>query len=460
MKMIHWLKQWDFGNYYSRVEVVIVSLLALLFIDTILGGPVGIFFRGERHLILLFILLASLFLGKKISQSSSKQPLSYKAYFLWPLWFFLASLIWVFVMPAIAGGRIEYALRDAESLVVLPIASLIVYLMQGIKYTEILFKIVLLFSVILALCQVGLWTWLEFFPTAPESYYPYIEAIFKNRDSVSIFWQPSPTGGYVRVFWISSIWLVLAVFVAAAIVTSKKLLLFIEFLLGFAICVTYTRGLWLGVGAGMLFCTAMNYGVVLLKKPVPVVQSWRAVLIGIFCATITFSSVDYLARGQAGLAARLYATTEAGAIMEPSLAERAIQVRLLMDKWKERPWMGFGYGAYLPNHMRNASCPYSYEMLPFALLMKLGIVGLGLLVAAIAGLLLSVIGGVGGLGNKLMFCGATISFFLAANTNPILYSFVGMTVTLFILLWWADLISKDNGVPFDLEVIGRNALTK
>jgi len=94
----------------------------------------------------------------------------------------------------------------------------------------------------------------------------------------------------------------------------------------------------LGVGAVMMMCTTVNYGMLLTKNRASIVQNWGAALMGIFCAVAVFTSVDYLARGQAGLFSRLDKITEA------SFAERAIQTRLLLDKWQERPWMGFGYG--------------------------------------------------------------------------------------------------------------------
>jgi len=109
-------------------------------------------------------------------------------------------------------------------------------------------------------------------------------------------------------------------------------------------------------------------------------------------------------------------------------------------------------GAYMLDHFSVESRPYLYEMMPFALLMKLGIVGFGLYLAAIFGLLLSMVKGMVKSGNKLVFSGATISFFLAANTNPILYSFVGMVAVSFILIWWVELIGTNgDGVLFVRE---------
>jgi len=225
---------------YSGLEKVLVGLLVLLIADTILGGSVGLVFRGERHFILLLIFLVSLYLGyKKWGRSSHNQSLSWHAYFLWPFWFFLISLIWVFAVPVSAGGSIKLAVQDAQSLVMLPITSLILYVSQGTKIIQILLKTVVWLAVALALCQVWLWLWLEFFPTPPENYYPYIEAFFINKDSVFVFWQPSATGGYIRIFWISSIWLTLAVFVTP-IVARKRWVFLMELILGFAICTSYT----------------------------------------------------------------------------------------------------------------------------------------------------------------------------------------------------------------------------
>lgn len=419
----------------SKLPNVLTVLLILLITDTVIGGPVGVFFRGERHVILTLIFLVGLYLGvRKWKNANCKFP-PWSSHYLWPLYFFLSSQIWVFGVPIMSGGSCRLAIEDAQSLVMLPIAALILYVMQGAEIIQILLKIVVWGTLVLALCQVGLWLWLEFFPTNPASYYGYIEAFFNTKDSIFIFWQPSPMGGYVRVFWVSSLWLAIAVF-AAPIVTKKKWLFFIEFVLAWAICVSYTRGMWLGVGVALLICTVVNYGSAFMKCRVPQIINWWGVLLSILCAVAIFTAVNYFAHGAHGLLSRLYVETE------PSIAERMIQAELLLDKWKERPWMGFGYGAYLQKHHSVDSRPYLYEMMPFALLMKLGVIGFGLHLAALSGLFVSIIKRARTSNSGLMLGGGAAAFLLAAHTNPVLYSFVGMTAILLVLIWWSDLISS------------------
>ncbi len=434
-------------------EKILTYFLIVFLADTILGGPIGLFFRGERHLILAFIVMLGLYLWfKKQIQLPHKKIFMWRSYLLWPLWFFLVSLIWVFAVPVSVGGSLVFALEDAQSLLLLPVASLMMYVLQDIKTSKVLLLTVVWTVTVLAVLQVGIWLWLEFFPTTPENYYHYVQAIFNTKDSIFIFWQPSASGGYVRIFWISSIWLAIAVFVTP-IVVKKRWVVIVEFILVFAICASYTRGLWLGVGAGMLLCTMVNYIVLLKKNQVPMVVNWGRALIGMLCAVVIFSSVDYFVRGQAGLFSRLDFITEASKSTEASLTERKIQSRMLLRKWQERPWMGFGYGAYIIDHHSVDSRPYLYEMMPFALLMKLGVIGFLLYLAAILGLLLSIVKVRANPGNKLMFSGAIIAFFLVVNTNPVLYSFVGMGAVLFILIWWAEIMFIVNdGVLFVGEV--------
>ncbi|RBA24019.1 O-antigen ligase-like membrane protein [Herminiimonas fonticola] len=351
------------------------------------------------------------------------------------------------------------AIQDAQSLAILPIASLVACSMQHKKISLFLMQWITGLTVILAACQFALWIWLNCYPQPPENYYHYIKLIFNTVDSVFIFLQEPISGDHVRVFWISSIWITVAVFITPLIINSNKKIFLVDLILGCAICVTFTKGLWLGIFVAIIFCI----GVMLFfirrytsfsESPI---NNWWYGLLGLVCSIFLIMFLDYLVNERISLLSRMsiFEITDASnkdmpinnVITDKSTAERMSQTGALLTKWEQRPFMGFGYGAFVSDHVRDPSRPFLYEMLPFALLMKLGIVGFGLYLISIWGLILSVLYKKRGSYEGVMFIGTVIAFFIAANTNPILYSFVGMTVVFFILIWWIEMMHAAGKVP-------------
>lgn len=413
----------------------------------------GLIFRGERHFILTLIFLISLYIClQKSAELSILKTWSWKDYFFWPLWIFLINLVWILAIPSVTGGSLALAVQDAQSLAILPIASLVAYSMQRKKISICLMQWITGLTVILAACQLALWIWLNCFPQPPENYYHYIESIFNTVDSIFIFLQEPISGNYVRVFWISSVWMAVAVFIAPLLISKSKLF-GVELILGCAICVTFTKGLWLGIFAAIIFCIVVILLFIGRYKSCHdshIKNCWYA-LVGLVCSIFLVMFLDYLINGRISLFSRMSIFEMSNAsnndavinkpIIDLSTTERVSQTGALLSKWWQRPLMGFGYGAFVSDHVRDASRPFLYEMVPFALLMKLGVVGFSLYMISLFGLILSVLYKKRGSFEGVMFIGAVIAFFIAANTNPILYSFVGMTVVFFILIWWIEMMS-------------------
>lgn len=124
----------------------------------------------------------------------------------------------------------------------------------------------------------------------------------------------------------------------------------------------------------------------------------------------------------------------------------------LMNKWTERPILGFGYGSYIEDFIRveeESDYKFSYEMQLPALFMKIGILGI-LSWGLIAVSMLYVIKKefkydyVKSLSWLLLF----LSFLISVQTNPFLLSFIGMSVLLYLLSscsYFNDLMRKSNG---------------
>lgn len=423
------------------LQKLLVCLLLLLVADTIVGGPIGLLFRGERHLILALMVLVAGYVGISRWQEERISRTSMRKNMLWPLGFFLISLAWIVPVPMLIAGDVSMALRDAQGLILLPVTTLLLYAIKDIAdAARRLFTAIVVFATCLSIFQLAVWFWLECNPTSTDVYYPILKSIFNTTRSIFVGWHSTRDGGYVRVVWISSIWLVVAVFVAPLVV-GRRWLFFVEFVLGMAIYVSYTRGIWLGVIAGLLFCTVANYmGRFRGKSKSTRIKNWHIVILALMLSTITISTIDYVARGQFGFLSRVadFSSSEGGGGTDESNNERKMQADLLIKMWSERPWMGWGYGAYVPDHFSDEQAPYSYEMLPFALLMKLGVIGFTMYLMFWAGLILYALKKTRS-EHGVLFAGGFSAFLLASHTNPFLFNFVGMSVVMFFLLWWASL---------------------
>ena len=109
------------------------------------------------------------------------------------------------------------------------------------------------------------------------------------------------------------------------------------------------------------------------------------------------------------------------------------QIQLLLRKWMKKPILGYGYGSYLENFVRSDESPFSYEMVFFSLLMKVGTLGILFWIFLIFSLIY--------IKYKYRkkeeydyFCWLFLvfSFFITVQTNPLIFNSVGMAFLLFI----------------------------
>ena len=115
---------------------------------------------------------------------------------------------------------------------------------------------------------------------------------------------------------------------------------------------------------------------------------------------------------------------------------RAKQNSALIKKWKQKAWFGFGYGSYTEECIRNEQYPYMYETTLLALMMKLGIVGALVWVVFIV----SAVGSSAGFfwkrnrSDLFWWLGLAISYGLAVQTSPFLFTFTGFSILLYLML--------------------------
>lgn len=118
-----------------------------------------------------------------------------------------------------------------------------------------------------------------------------------------------------------------------------------------------------------------------------------------------------------------------------SQALRHEQNNALLGKWSQSKWIGFGYGAYVEDCVRNVQFPFMYESLIPALLLKLGVIGLagwGAFVAAMVYFAFKALWK-----KPLKFwcwIGTGLAYGMAVQTNPFLFTFPGFSIMLMLML--------------------------
>jgi uncharacterized membrane protein YhaH (DUF805 family) len=131
-----------------------------------------------------------------------------------------------------------------------------------------------------------------------------------------------------------------------------------------------------------------------------------------------------------------------GAVVSNNL--KIEQTKKLVDRWLQSPIIGFGYGSYIPGYYRSQTQLFLYEMTAFALLMKLGIVGiLSWLLLFVSATILVVKSNKNALFNIFLWFAVSIAFLITIQTNPLLFSANSINLIIFLILFGVDSSSKD-----------------
>jgi len=109
----------------------------------------------------------------------------------------------------------------------------------------------------------------------------------------------------------------------------------------------------------------------------------------------------------------------------------------LLGQFAVHPVFGTGFGSYVTQHVRVGEIPFAYELVFHALLMKLGFVGM-ILLLMILGLALDIAGiAAQARANPRLFAtwaAFTTGFWFAGATNPIVTNFIGMAIIVLVLV--------------------------
>jgi O-Antigen ligase len=413
----------------GRLPVAVLLLPACFIIEVILGGPVGRYGGVSLRFILLgascVVLLFALLLRGRLAGSHRLAILSI-------LGFLVLNGIWVAFVPVLAGTSLHWAVREPHAFVVLiPVVLTLALLSRDelARTVPWLQRIVVVASLALALFQVGLWVFGTLLGDLKWVTPLILGAIYPGAgDYLTVGVMPD---GFFRVFWISTLWCLLGFFWIPVAFPNTPLRWLLRGLLLLDLFVAYSRGIWLGLLAGLL----VAYGAILTRRTFGRVLV-RAAVVGTLAAAAFVgiaAAVGELERGTA----RIASTTSSS---DASIGVRVEQARYLLQLWYEHPLVGSGYGAYVAGHLRSQEVPYSYEHMPYALLAKLGVVG-----ALICGLFCAGWAFTAWQVRRIApaqvasFLGGSTALLVAEMTNPLILNFVSMSILACLLLQWASL---------------------
>jgi len=376
----------------------------------------------------------------------------------WVAAFLVGNGLWATAVPLLVRGNMTFGLKDFSTVLVLALYFPIVFLIRTgylnfVRLESLFYWCTVLLAGWHGLMYVGD----VLFPGFYASYYDFIDLI-----SFGTAVRSEVVFGYgiVRIIQVTSLFLLPGVFLALRrIVRGKYLHFFSLALFLFALCVTYTKSIWFGFVAGFLLClipTALLTKEKVLRLRCLAVLLFAVLFVALLNFTVfggtVFSRAFNTVRPDTSIAdlreelENLSTDDERYEELYNQLLDaqgtalsndiRAQQNRYLLAEWKTSPLWGRGYGAYAEEYVRNEAFPFMYESTVPALMMKLGVLGLGFWGVFIAAVTVIACRFFWKRDRFSLFfwLGIAVSFAMAVQTNPFLFTFTGFSVLLYLLI--------------------------
>lgn len=415
------------SNFHKVVSYILVFFM--------LFSP---FAFNEVKMACVAILLISVLIG--ISFYNGKIKIS-KSILTWLSLFTVHGIFFLFV-GLFFGAELSHVLKFATIAVVWPLVfSLLFFYKIDEKYIVNIYRVIEIATVFISLYAIyKVMSLLGFLP------------------AFDIYPQESPGGlmiadGNVEISLPAATTLMFAVpfIVSQYLLTKEKRLIPIIFLSLIAIILISRRALLLNVIITPFICLAIS--AFFLKK-----NNLRALINHIFFVYL-FAFIAcifiFLVLAQSGIfdIKEFYTMILEGFdfsgknSVDPGAQIRAEQFVLLMQSWREKPILGWGYGAVSKYIIRSDETPFIYELSYIALLFQTGIIGFISYMSLIGWIyykFCKIRKHVSLILNKYnvsILVGLT-TFLLANATNPYLYAFDHMWTLFFPLLILNTLILK------------------
>ena len=335
----------------------IITLFELIFLGT---GRVlniyGITLREIFFLLNFYIFFTFLFLKRKFFFSSLVK--------ISVIFVFLNFFIWGLLLALVRNNSLYYAFADSNGILyllyILPWTSFAFYENWSRRFVINTFLIfIFLFSIVVNSAVIfSLFGYLNLYQ---------IGSYLSNTLHFQLISGIMP-GGFPRIIWVQFIFFIPAtLFFTSRLISRKnfsflKLIMLLSCLL--ALVFSYSRGLWLGLIVGLIFLFLISRKTVKAKNIIIIV------VIFLFClVVIGLLNFNYLTL----IGERILLSFN---MQEISNAIRFSQAEFLLTEWMKYPVFGKGYGATVEGLVRSEIAPYSFELEPIALLMKLGLIGI------------------------------------------------------------------------------------
>lgn len=376
------------------------------------------------------------------------------------LLFSFSTALSVFVFPRLSGGSPLLAKNEAFGclcmlLLYFPIAFLI---RRGELSPEKLDRVLRAVLFLFALQHIFLYIGQSAYGGFIGEAFDFLRRIFgENAEFPQIILGH---GGYPRVIFLTSIYLLVGVYLVLrrlpkfGAADGLSLAVYLTALLA-----TMTKSVWYGALLG-LAAFSVCYAVRCIRQKLGrELLRYAGILVGCFLlilllnATVfdrmvsvrflnSFSTSDFSdsLSEEEEEEDELAALDRAGAVISNNI--KIEQTKKLLQKWTRRPLFGYGYGSYVKGYLRSYEAPYSYEMQLPALLMKIGIVGVGLLFLVIVAMLWALLRSVkrgGGTVPVFAWLFLLFAFGFTVQTNPLLLTYNGISIVLYLMLITTDL---------------------
>lgn len=366
--------------------------------------------------------------------------------------FELSMILSMTIIPMIKGTNMQYAHSEAfDSAAIFSLYFPIAFLIKRNEFRmEKLLNWLKYIVCALSITHVAFY----FAQDADVKFiYNFFEGINKLLGGNSI--APSITlghGGYTRIIFTTSIYMIVGLFIFFYNLEKNKWYDYIIAGLNvLAVLTTITKSIWFGIGAGFIAYFAMAVLVNYKNNKIYIIKLILSTIIGIAIILISdnliFDHIITIRMGNAfaieNVADDKEFISEEEKYMNELDKEGAVQsnqikleqVKHLTKKWLQSPILGWGYGSYVEGYLRSETSPFSYEMVLFALLMKIGLLGLGIWCVFFATqVILQIKYKLKNRNHLLTWAFLAISMAVCVQTNPLLICFTGMSIILLISL--------------------------
>ena len=314
--------------------------------------------------------------------------------------FLLINILWIFIIPIFTGTPMKSSIKETLCVNLLFLYFPIVILMKLNLFNWEKYKIIIKSSIlILALIHI-----IFYIGEIIVGDCSFVLNIFKGIQKLTNGHTIRPLvmmpDSYIRIIYPASILLIITFYFT---IKSKQNIKDMIFTFGgvFALFTTVTKSLFFGVIGGFIaYYIIIVYKKIKTKEKLQILKVCKFIsIILVSCIILNYTIFDnyvFMRLKNPLIIATDESQKQAQNIIDSNIenkeaiddvkeragTERAnltriIQIQKLLDAWKQKPLLGWGYGSSAEEYLRSdAETPYAYEMVGVALLMKIGIIGI------------------------------------------------------------------------------------